>query len=116
MLVERSLVITKDRNVHVLINGAEIILGNWEMQKIENIDDIKKAIKDIDALKLCGGVNGQKSSQCTVLVDNKMKMCTACKSEVTTPPKVETKKSLPKKPGIPKQKDVSKKPVQKNPE
>ncbi|EEB18700.1 hypothetical protein Phum_PHUM529350 [Pediculus humanus corporis] len=71
MAVERSLVITKDCNTHVLIKGSEIVMNNWEMQKINSVDDVKKAIKEIDSLKLTDNtpVNNVKNPQCYIFTE-----------------------------------------------
>lgn len=108
--VERSLIITKDCNTHVLINGSEIILTSWALQKVDNIDDVKRAVRDIDSLKICEGpTNGQKSPQCFIFLDNQHKTCPACKSEVTNPQKQEKSVPASKKPKPSKPKTVSKK-------
>ena len=75
MAVERSLVITKDCNTHVLIKGSEIVMNNWEMQKINSVDDVKKAIKEIDSLKLTDNtpVNNVKNPQCYIFTEGQTK-------------------------------------------
>ncbi|KAK6628516.1 hypothetical protein RUM43_002331 [Polyplax serrata] len=109
--VERSLIITKDCNAHVLISGSEIVLNNWEMQKVDTLDDVKRAIKDIDSLKICEGFpNGAKSPHCAYLISGPQKSCPACKSEVIGTHKQEGKhkQGTTKKQGASKQKAATK--------
>lgn len=51
MVAERGVLIAGDCSVHVFINGSEVPGTN--SKKIESIDDVKKAIKDVDSFKIC---------------------------------------------------------------
>ncbi|KAL0275677.1 UNVERIFIED_CONTAM: hypothetical protein PYX00_003464 [Menopon gallinae] len=109
MVSDRGVAITNDCMVHVFVDGPEITLNNWKMQKVETIEDIRKTIKAVDGFKLCSGAqtSGMKNPSCSVLLTGDSKTCQACKSDasqVKVPPaKVKANvKTTPKGSSLPK--------------
>lgn len=85
MVSDRGVVVTNDCSVHLFVDGSEVTLNNWKMQKVETTEDLRKTIKAVDGLKICSGAQsrGIKNRSCSVFLKGDGKSCQACKSDVS---------------------------------